>query len=462
MTVRWGGLDVGGALLSHLVKTARGAVVGLWFLPACMVVSATVLGVALTALDPAIDEWITSVYPSFFGISAEGARGILSVVATSMLSVAALVFSITMVTLSLAANQYTSRILRTFTRDRGTQLVLGVFLGIFAYCLVVLRGIRVPTAQEPGFVPSLAVLLGIVFALAGLAFLVYFIQHISSMIQASEITARIATDTLVVIRREVREQKDCRADTEDRAAEAEAHVEAVAAHGMGYLRRIERERLVALAAAHDVVVHVPVLVGAFVTPQDELFELSGRQGSIDRSLFGDVRATVRLGTSGDIYEDPRFGIRQLVDVAVKALSPGINDPTTAVTCIDYLAVVLLEALPLRGGRVVYPRDAEPRVVMHTVGFVDLLDVAFDQLTPAARGEHAVLLRVLSTLSRLADSAREAEHRTSIRRQVERVLEASRDETKLAGDRLLIQAQADTVLERLGPPGRRDDEASLTA
>ncbi len=437
------------------MKTARGAVVGLWFLPTCMIVAATVLGVALTALDPEIDERIASVYPSFFGISAEGARDILSVVATSMLSVAALVFSITVVTLSLAANHYTSRILRTFTRDRGTQLVLGVFLGLFAYCLVVLRGIRVPTDQQPGFVPSLAVLLGIVFALGSLGFLVYFIQHISSMIQASEIIARIATDTLVVIRHEVREQRDQGRDGSDLMAAGDAHVEAVTAPGMGYLRRIERERLLRVALAHDVVVHVPVLVGAFVTPEDELFRLPGRREGVEGSLLRGVRATVSLGTSGDIYEDPRFGIRQLVDVALKALSPGINDPTTAVTCIDYLAVVLLEALPLQGGTVMYPANGEPRVILHTVGFSGLLDEAFDQLTPSARGERAVLLRVLSTLSRLADRVREEEHRTSLRRQVERVLEASRDETTLAGDRLLIQAQADAVLERLGT--RRHEE-----
>ena len=121
------------------------------------------------------------------------------------------------------------------------------------------------------------------------------------------------------------------------------------------------------------------------------------------------------------------------------------------TCIDYLAVVLLEALPLHGGTVTYPADGEPRVIMHTVGFSDLLDEAFDQLTPSARGERAVLLRVLSTLHRLADRARDEEQRTSLRRQVERVLEAAAGETKLAGDRLLLQAQASAVLERLGRP-----------
>ena len=430
---------------------------GLWFLPTCMIVAATVLGIVLTALDPEIDEWITALYPPFFGISAEGARGILTAVATAMLSVAGVVFSITMVTLSLAANQYTSRILRTFTRDRGTQLVLGVLLGVFAYCLVVLRGIRVPTEQEPGFVPSLAVLLGILFALASIVFLVYFIQHISSMIQASEIVARIAEDTVEVVRQEVIEQQaDGRNGREQAAAGDEEgapeHVEKITAPATGYVRRIERERLAEIAAAHDVVVHVPILLGAFITPRDVLFIVKSRRGNLDRSLCDSLGPLVSIAPSGDIYEDPRFGVRQLVDVAVKALSPGINDPTTAVTCIDRLGVILVEAMPLQGGELVFPPDGEPRVVVHRVGFTELLDESFDQLPVYAQGQHGVLLRVLSTLGRLADSACEQAHRTALRRHVERVLEVSGAGATLAGDRSLLQARADELLERLEDRG----------
>jgi uncharacterized membrane protein len=463
-------------MFSHLSRTWHQVVVSLWFIPSIMVLGAVALGAALTILDPVIDEWITSLLPRLFGISADGARAILTAVATAMLSVAGLVFSITMVTLSLAANQYTSRLLRTFTRDRGTQLVLGVFLGVFAYCVVVLRGVREPTEQQPGFVPSLAVLLGIVFALASIAFLVYFIQHISRMIQASEIIAKVAGDTVDVIRIELRRQEeDAAAATTagDRREEADAAGDVSSRaqgavrqvwrtrdpdrrfppSGPGYIRSIERQRLRALAAERDLVVRVPTLVGAFVAPEDTAFEVWGDAGEDDDSLSARLSRTLTLASSGDVYEDPRFGVRQLVDIALKALSPGINDPTTAVTCLDYLAAVLAEARTLHAGdTVLRDEDGAPRVVLRRVGFAALVALAFGQIAPHAVGKSEVLLRELEALQRLAENDCGEECRAALREQVERVLEVSHEGTVLAADRLQLESRAQRVLELLGERG----------
>jgi uncharacterized membrane protein len=334
---------------------------------------------------------------------------------------------------------------------------MGAFLGVFAYCVIVLRGIREATEQEPAFVPSLAVLLGIVFALVGLGLLVYYIQHISTLIQASEIVAAVTHDTLEAVRNQIREQ----AAQGGMRLERPREVTRVAAARSGYLRGIERKRLLSLAAERDILVRVPVLVGAFVTPGDVVFETwrrDGRGGDGPRGqgeLDGRLRRTLTLAASGDVYQDPRFGVRQLVDVALKALSPGINDPTTAVTCVDHLVVVLAEAQALEAGETVLTdKRGVTRLGLLRVGFDQLLSLAFDQLTRHASGHPVVLQRELAALARLSsEGERRGVGNGPLREQVHRVLEVAGG-LELVSDRRSIEAQAQRLLERLD--GRGDE------
>ena len=167
-----------------------------WFVPAVIVVGAVGLAAGLITLDVTVELHVAKRWPLIFGSGASGARGLPSSVAGSMITVAGVVFSITMVALALTSSQYTSRVLRNFMRDRMNQVVLGVFVGIFAYCLVVLRTIR--GGDEGAFVPSLAVLGGLVLAFVGIGYLIFFIHHISMSIQASRIIAAAAEETTEV------------------------------------------------------------------------------------------------------------------------------------------------------------------------------------------------------------------------------------------------------------------------
>jgi uncharacterized membrane protein len=165
-----------------------------WFVPSLIVMASMVLAAALIEAHSAgIDQWLTP-WPRLFGAGAEGARGMLSTIAASMMSVVAVTFSMTLVALALASSQYTSRILRNFMRSRVTQSVLGSLAGIFAYCLIVLRTIR--DTQEGEFIPSVAVFFGFILALAGVGVLIFFIHHIASSIQASSIIASVAGETI--------------------------------------------------------------------------------------------------------------------------------------------------------------------------------------------------------------------------------------------------------------------------
>lgn len=164
-----------------------------WFVPALVVVVSMALGMVLVAVDSRQGMDLGGWSPRLFGAGADGSRAMLSAIATSMITVAGVVFSITMVTLSLTSTQYSPRVLRNFMRDRPTQVVLGIFVGIFAYCLVVLRTIR--GGDEGAFIPSLSVLGGMAYALVGIGTLIFFIHHVAMSIQAASIVQRIASDT---------------------------------------------------------------------------------------------------------------------------------------------------------------------------------------------------------------------------------------------------------------------------
>jgi uncharacterized membrane protein len=185
--------------MSHLRQVWYDVRSSFWFLPALLLAGAIALALLLIEVDTRLAPDVFARWPRLFGTGADGARGLLGVVAGSMISVAGVVFSITLVALSLASSQYTSRVLRHFMRDRANQSVLGIFVGIFAYCLVVLRTIR--GGDEGGFVPALAVLVGLLLGLVGIAVLVFFIHHISASIQASQILATVAEETLAVLDR---------------------------------------------------------------------------------------------------------------------------------------------------------------------------------------------------------------------------------------------------------------------
>ena len=185
--------------LKRLWSNLRGS---FWFVPSLIVAGSMVLAVALIDADSAASRTWLARWPRLFGAGAAGARGMLSTIAGSMMTVVGVTFSMTLVTLALASSQYTSRILRNFMRDRVTQVVLGIFAGIFTYCLIVLRTIR--SGDESAFIPSLAVSFGVVLAIGGIGALIFFIHHIASSIQASNIIASVAHETIVAADRDHR------------------------------------------------------------------------------------------------------------------------------------------------------------------------------------------------------------------------------------------------------------------
>jgi len=390
-----------------------------WFVPGVIVLFAVGLATGLIFLDATIDLHVDKKWPLVFGAGAAGSRGLLTAVASSMITVAGVVFSITIVALSLTSSQYTSRVLRNFMRDRSNQVVLGVFVGIFAYCLVVLRTIR--DGDEGAFVPSLAVLGGLVLAFVGIAFLIYFIHHISMSIQASSIIVAAAEETISAVDDLFPKGMgdDVREDAEDDLAVSipEKSWLAVLARKTGYIQSIDGDKLLFVARERGTIVRMECGIGEFVVEGTPLISLAEPAGLVE-DIVDELNAVYVISPHRTVEQDAGFGIRQLVDIALKALSPGINDTTTAVMCLNYLTAILVRLAPRPIATVHRMDQGELRVIARGPSFAGLLNESFDQIRQNAAGNVAVLTHMLHSLEIIAGQTKNARRRKSLRQQAD--------------------------------------------
>ncbi len=395
----------------------------LWFLPSLIVASSAVLAVALVETDSnGSDRWLAR-WPLLFGAGAAGARGMLSTIAASMMSVVGVTFSMTLVALAMASSQYTSRILRNFMSSRLTQAVLGIFAGIFTYSLIVLRTIR--GGDEGAFVPSLAVFFGFVLAVGGVGVLIFFIHHVASSIQAASIIASVADETIEAIDRLFPKQLG-RGPAE--AADDPSTLplngrkwQAVPARKSGYIQSVDNAALLRLAHEQKTVVRMERGIGEFVVENTPLASLT-LEAPPDSETTDELQAAFNLRRYRTVEQDAAFGIRQIVDVALKALSPGINDTTTAVTCVDYLTTILARLAPQQIPASHRYEDGELRVITVGPSFQTLLSEAFDQIRESARGNLAIMLRMLAALQTIASLTANPSRRKSLGDQVEWIAE----------------------------------------
>jgi len=415
-----------------------------WFTPSLIVVFSIALAVAMIEADSVgSDQWLAQ-WPRLFGAGAEGARGMMSTIAGSMMSVVGVTFSMILVVLALASSQYTSRILRNFMRSRITQVVLGIFAGIFTYCLIVLRTIR--GGEEGAFIPSLAVFFGFVLALGGVGALMFFLHHIASSIQASSIIAAVAEQTIAAIDRLFPEKLGQGPDEDDddqMLRPAERIWRAVPAPQSGYIQNVNDTALLSLARERKTIVLMEHGIGEFVVQNTTLASLA-LEDQPDQETIAALQATFSIGRHRTVEQDAAFGIRQIVDVALKALSPGINDTTTAVMCVDYLTTILARTAPRQIPSSRRYEEGELRVIAKGPSFESLLAESFDQIRSSAKGNIAIMSRMLSALQTIASLTARPGRRRAIRYQVQWIAEMTERTVETAHDR----ARIDTLLARV--------------
>lgn len=396
----------------------------LWFLPSVLTASGALLAFVTVWLDR---QHVLGgrTYWFLFASGAEGARGVLSTIAGSIITVTGVVFSITIVVLQLASNQFTPRVLRSFTENRANQLVLGVFIGTFTYALLVLRTVRSAMEDAELFVPALSVTIALVLALVSIGFLIFFINHIARSIQAEIIIDRVTTDAMEIVDSlfPSRLGEPVSESTADDAMSAEP-VDAwclIFAVDSGYLQAVDEHVVLTLAEEHDLVLKMERRVGEFLIEGDPLAAASRK--NLPHDVLGDIRSAFQLGPERTRQQDVERGLIELSDIAIRALSPGINDPTTACACIDRLTQVLTLLSERRFPDTVRAAgDGRIRFIARRPTFDGLVQLAYGQIRHFGASNPAVASRLADSLTRLADRVQPA-HRAAVERELTMILSA---------------------------------------
>ncbi|MFT5470812.1 MAG: putative membrane protein [Verrucomicrobiales bacterium] len=366
-----------------------------------------------------------------------------------MMTVVGVTFSMTLMTLALASSQYTSRILRNFMSDRVTQVVLGIFAGIFSYCLIVLRTIR--ASDEVGFVPSLAVFFGVVLAIGGIGVLIFFIHHIASSIQASLIIASVADETIVAADRLFPENLGEGPGKDDADPESaplpERRWQVVPSRKTGYIQYLDFATLLRLAREHKTIVRMEHGVGEFVVQETPLASLA-LEDPPEQELVTALQSAYHVDRHRTVEQDTSFGIGQIVDIALRALSPGINDTTTAEMCLDYLTAILSRLASRSIPSSHRYEEGELRVITIGPTFASLVAESFEQIRGSATGNVAIILRMLGALQTIASRTTSPMRRQLLGEQVRWIEEMANRTVSLPHDRARFENRLAEVVEAL--------------
>lgn len=412
-----------------------------WFIPSVMAIQAGILAFILVYLDLLNERsglidltWINRT-------GAAGARAILSTVASSMITVTGIVFSITIVTLSLASQQFGPRLLQNFMRDRGNQVVLGTVTSTYLYCLLVMRTV----SDEAGFrfVPHLAILAAVLLAVLCVAVLIYFIHHVAESIQVTNIIAAVSQELSAGIQR-LFPDKLCEAASARESSLAleemlpagfEHQARPVPAHTSGYLQAVDLTGLLQLAEETDLVIRIKHRVGHFLVAGSPLVEVWPAKSADSVEMAKAVNEHFITGHKRSQEQDLEFLINELVEIAARALSPGVNDPFTAISCINHLGVALCE-LATRVFPPILKKDQDNRlrIIAYPTSFDRLVDAAFNQIRQYARTHAAVTIRLLENIQVILPFTRFPEQREALLRQATMIEQGSHDGLPEEADR----------------------------
>jgi uncharacterized membrane protein len=417
----------------------------LWLVPTVEIVLAVALFAATHALDRAAYDGSLHLPSFIISGTADAARQILTAIAAAVITVVTLVFSITIVTLTLASTQFGPRMLRNFIRDWITQFTLGSFVATFVYAILALGSIG--PSGHGDFVPHLSVTVTMTLVVLDVAVLVVFIDHIAKSIQLPQVIASIAGDLSRAIEAD-RPPGGGELKAGPSLSEAIVRLDedsgVVRAPGSGYLQFVRIDTLIDIAARSHAVIRLLHRPGHFVVEGQPLADVwpAAAAPGVARALGG-AHAT---GPHRTLTQDLSFAVDQLVEIAIRALSPAVNDTFTALACIDWLGDGLCKIADRWQPNAVH-RDAtgSVRVVTVTVGFRRLVERAHDKIRQAGRGMPAVMIRQLDALAKVIAYTTSSEQREVLLEQAEMILRASEQSVSENGDRADVRRRYQAVL-----------------
>lgn len=431
-----------------------------WFLPALMAFAAVVLSFVCTS----IDQWLGLKLLDQFGLLSanqpDGARAVLSTIAGSMIGVAGVTFSMTMVTVSFAAGQIGPRLMNNFMRDRGNQVTLGTFIATFMYCLMVLRTVRsggepIGTAEiaVAAFVPQVSLLVAMLLAVASVGVLIYFIHHVPESINVSHVIAGVGHDLKLMVEKEFPDRigvgaVEALGEDEEAAdySEQKRNMVAVVAKRTGYIRAVEEDAVMALAQRNNLLIRLEFRPGDFVQ-SGQVLMLVGPGDRIGQELSQRCRDMFAIGAQRTRHQNMYFLVDQLVEIMGRALSPGINDPFTAMTCMDWLQSVLTT---MAQRRVPSPERYDEqhilRVVVYPVTFKGMAERVFDQSMSYVCRDRNAALHMLKMIGEVATQLDAGQNREVMLHHAARLREAAMEGLDLKIDREAIDQRYQQLLQ----------------
>jgi uncharacterized membrane protein len=424
------------------------------FIPGAMALGAVLLAWSMYWLDGQIPNEVLNTSRFVISGSPDELRGYLFAMATTVLTTAGVVFTLLTLPLSTVASQYGSRLIRVFLGDRTTQFVLGMFVATFAYCIFSALGIP-PAEVEPDG-PQITTTIGMYLLIVAFASLILLIQHISTMLQAPNIAATAGMELLEVVRetnqpetRGGEYQRQTAKSPSNSLITTEAHP--VRANKPGYIQYVDPEYILPLAEKKDIVIRIVPKPGAFVRSGMVIAQVWPAD-RVDNDLDNEIRNTFHLGNQRTPTQDVEYAVNQLTEIAVRAMSPAINDPFTAMTCLDYIGDGL--ALFAKKGAInpnISDGHGNLRFIFEPVTFNELLSAAFDILRHASADNARVLLHMLETIDVIGKETKSPEARRMLLRHVTLIQDESQASSLIEEDRQSVQQRGEALQLKLKDP-----------
>jgi uncharacterized membrane protein len=431
-----------------------------WFVPILMAVTAIPWAFGLAYLDMlwGIQEFVESLVGPLrwlLGTTPASVRSLLETIAGGMISIATVSYSMTLIVLTLASSQYGPRILSIFVEDRANQVVLGTLVSLTIYCFVLLSFVGEPDTGQT--VPQLSVVVAFIWALVNLGAFIFFFHHVVESIRAPEIIEHIGKELRKRIS-SLPEETEGYEGAEDRA-EALRRLDDIPhfrllAKESGYVQVIDFDRLAQLAKNQEITFCMLHRAGDWIiegAPLVVVYGLGEDAQAVDEGLESEIRLAFVVGDRRTPTQDFSFGIYQLEEIAVRALSPSTNDPHTAINCINQLGSLLAYlARVYSPNSVRVGENGRPLLIRQITSYAELLDAAFTDIRLYGADQTAVVNSLMDTIKTLMTLVHTAEQRAALQIQAEMIARSALEKATLEEDRESIRDRLDAVLELVGP------------
>lgn len=427
--------------------------VSYWLIPTCMVIAFFIISVLCIYID--FHSGANVITNLFYGIDTQAIRSLLTIIAGSMITVTSIAFSITIVTLTIASSQFGPRLMRNFMTDLGTQVVLGMFISTFLFCLF----INFALSFEPSysFKPGLSALVAMMMSVISVFMLIFFIHHVAKSIQVDVVIDDVYSDLQANIVKYFPSKMN--ATPQNKQQEAFALIELknskvnliIKAATSGYVQLIDKEMIIQVATQHHVTIKLIHSAGDFIIKGAPImWVLSTDDRTMNCDVRNQLRSHVVLGSCRTPVQDPEFALHQLVEIALRALSPGINDPYTAMTCIDKLCAILCEltdkAFP---SPMTFDDNNELRLVAKELTFYDIAQAGFHQIREHSKNNIQVTIRILDALLALMQQVTCSEQSKFVLVQTTMIQQQQLKENATQHERQVIQRRIDKIVNYKG-------------